>query len=188
MRKNIFRLAFCLAAAVALVAQITTTTISGTISDLTGAAIPNAQVTASNVGTGLTRTATTNTQGEYRIDLLPVGDYQVEVSATGFKKSKQTGIVLEISRTSRVDAVLAIGSVNEEITITAEAPQVNTSNAQIGRTTGNAEITNLPIVGRNVYTLLNLTPGVDSNVNSIVLGYPQQVTMINGGVDGGAGR
>ena len=64
---------------------------------------------------------------------------------------------------------------------------MNTSNPQIGRTTENAEIQNLPIVGRNVYTLLSLTPGVDSNVNSIVLGFPQQVTMINGGVDGGAG-
>src|SRR5580698_3953201 len=187
MRKQICRVAVCLWAALALPAQITTTTISGIVSDPTGAGVPNAQVTAANIGTGVSRTAATNTQGEYRIDLLPVGDYDVEVSASGFKKSRQTGIVLEVSRTARVDAVLSIGSVNEEVTVAGEAQQVNTSNAQIGRTTGNAEITNLPIVGRNVYTLLNLTPGVDSNVNSIVLGYPQQVTMINGGVDGGAG-
>jgi hypothetical protein len=187
MQKQICRVAVCLWAAMALQAQMTTTTLTGIVSDSTGAAIPNAQVTAANVGTGVARTTTTNTQGEYRIDLLPVGSYEVDVSANGFKKSKQTGIELEVSRTARVDATLAIGSMTEEITVAAEAPQVNTSNAQIGRTTGNAEITNLPIVGRNVYTLLNLTPGVDSNVNSIVLGFPQQVTMINGGVDGGAG-
>lgn len=187
MRKHNCLVAIYFLAAIALPAQITTTTISGVVSDQTGAGIPNAQVTASNVGTGLARTAAANAQGEYRIDLLPIGEYQVEVSASGFKKSKETGIVLEVARTSRVDVVLSIGSVNEELTVAAEAPQVNTSNAQIGRTTGNAEITNLPIVGRNVYTLLSLTPGVDSNVNSIVLGYPQQVTMINGGVDGGAG-
>ena len=187
MQKRIFRLAIYVFAALALQAQITTTTISGTVSDASGGAIPNAQVTVSNIGTGATHTVTTNVEGTYRIDLLPVGKYEVEVSATGFKKSKQTGIELEVSRTARVDAVLSVGTVNEEVTITADAPLVNTSNAQIGRTTGNAEINNLPIVGRNVYTLLSLTPGVDSNANSIVLGYPEQRTMINGGVDGGAG-
>jgi len=187
MQKQFCRIALFLVAAIALQAQITTTTISGMVTDATGGGIPNAQVTVSNTGTGLTRTVTTNYSGAYRVDLLPAGDYDIEVTAPGFKKSRQTGIVLEISRAARVDAQLLVGSVNEEVTVTADAPLVNTSNPQIGRTTGNAEINNLPIVGRNVYTLLNLTPGVDSNVNSIVLGYPQQVTMINGGVDGGAG-
>jgi hypothetical protein len=187
MQKLLCRFAIYLFAAIALLAQITTTTISGIVTDATGAGIPNAQVTVSNTGTGAAHTVTTNVQGAYRIDLLPAGGYEVEVSATGFKKSKQTGVVLELNRPARVDASLSIGSVNEEVTVAADAPLVNTSNAQVGRTTGNSEIINLPIVGRNVYTLLNLTPGVDSNVNSIVLGYPQQVTMINGGVDGGAG-
>ena len=187
MQKQLCRLAFYLFAAIALQAQITTTTISGIVTDATGAGIPNAQVTVSNTGTGAAHTVTTNVQGAYRVDLLPAGEYEVEVSASGFKKSKQTGVVLEISRAARVDAALSIGSVNEEVTVAADAPLVNTANAQVGRTTGNAEITNLPIVGRNVYTLLNLTPGVDSNANSIVLGYPEQRTMINGGVDGGAG-
>ncbi len=187
MQNKLYRLAICLFGALALQAQITTTTISGIVSDSSGGAIPNAQVTVSNIGTGATHTATTNVSGAYRIDLLPVGDYEVEVSASGFKKSKQTGISLEMNRAARVDAVLTVGSVNEEVSVTADAPLVNTSNAQIGRTTSGSEIVNLPIVGRNVYTLLNLTPGVDSNVNSIVLGFPQQVTMINGGVDGGAG-
>jgi hypothetical protein len=187
MQKQFCRLALYLVAAIALQAQITTTTISGIVTDATGGGIPNAQVTVSNTGTGLTRAVTTNYSGAYRVDLLPAGNYDIEVTAAGFKKSRQTGITLEINRTARVDAQLLVGSVNEEVTVTADAPLVNTSNPQIGRTTGNAEINNLPIVGRNVYTLLNLTPGVDSNVNSIVLGYPQQVTMINGGVDGGAG-
>jgi hypothetical protein len=163
MQKQLSRLALYviafILATVALQAQITITTISGVVTDPTGD----------------------------RVDLLPAGEYEVEVSARGFKKSKQTEISLEVNRAARVDASLSIGSVNEEVTVAADAPLVNTANAQVGRTTGNSEIINLPIVGRNVYTLLNLTPGVDSNVNSIVLGYPQQVTMINGGVDGGAG-
>jgi hypothetical protein len=114
MQKQLFRLAVCVFAALALQAQITTTTISGTVSDASGGAIPNAQVTVSNIGTGATHTVTTNVEGTYRIDLLPVGKYEVEVSATGFKKSKQTGIELEVSRTARVDAVLSVGTVNEE--------------------------------------------------------------------------
>jgi hypothetical protein len=170
-----------------LTAQITTTSISGTVTDRSGASVPNADVTATNVGTGLTRTAKTGSAGEYRIDQLPIGDYQVEVTSQGFKRFVRNGISLEVSRIARVDALMDVGAATESVTVVADATQVNTSNAQIGRTVGNEEIINLPIVGRNVYTLLSLTPGVDSNANSIVLGYPEQRTMINGGVDGGAG-
>ena len=118
---------------------------------------------------------------------MPIGAYTVEVTATGFKKFVQKGIALDVNVNARVDASLDIGAMTEEIDVTASAPLVNTDNAQIGRTVENSEITTLPIVGRNVYTLLNLIPGVSSTSNSIVLGYPEQRTMINGGVDGGAG-
>jgi len=173
-------------AALPLEAQ-TTTSLIGTVTDKSGAAVPNAQVTALNTGTNLMRTAESNSAGEYRFDFLPVGVYDVGISAQGFKKTVQKAVTLEINVTARVDATLDVGAITEEVNVTAAAPQVNTSNAQIGRTVENAEITTLPIVGRNVYTLLNLTPGVDSSSNSIVLGYPEQRTMINGGVDGGAG-
>jgi len=187
MQRRLVILAVCFLAAMALQAQVTTATIEGTVTDASGATVPNAQVTAINTGTNQSRSAITNASGAYRFDLLPSGEYNVEVSAQGFKKFRQNGIVLELNRTARVDPVLAIGALTEEVTITADAVMVNTSNAQIGRTTSGSEINNLPIVGRNVYTLLSLTPGVDSNANSIVLGYPEQRTMINGGVDGGAG-
>src|ERR1700676_5036570 len=120
MQKQICRIALYFLAVIALQAQITTTTISGVVTDATGAGIPNAQVTVSNTGTGAAHTVTTNVQGAYRVDLLPAGDYEVEVSASGFKKSKQTGVVLEISRAARVDAALSIGSVNEEVTVAAD--------------------------------------------------------------------
>jgi hypothetical protein len=170
-----------------LFAQITTTTIYGTVTDRSGATVPNAEIVATDVGTNFSRTAKTGASGDYRIDLLPVGDYRVEVAAQGFKKFQRSGIVLEINRTARVDVALEVGAANESVTVVGDATQVNTDNAQIGRTVENAEINSLPIVGRNVYTLLTLTPGVDSSANSIVLGYPEQRTMINGGVDGGAG-
>lgn len=167
--------------------QITTTTITGTVVDSTGAAVPNAQVIATNAGTSLSRTAQTNAQGEYRIDFLPVGSYSVEVTVEGFKKYVRSGVVLEVNVPARVDVSLQIGGVSDTVTVTGDAALVNTDNAQIGRTVSNSEINDLPIVNRNVYTLLSLTSGVQSNANSIVLGYPEQRTMINGGVDGGAG-
>jgi hypothetical protein len=165
----------------------TTTTLFGTVSDKTSAVLPGVDVTAVNIGTNFSRTAQTNAQGEYRMEFMPVGEYSLEVSAKGFKKSVQKGIVLQVSVPARVDVQLEVGSITESVEVAGIAPAVNTENAQIGRTVENAEITTLPIVGRNVYTLLSLTPGVSSNANSIVLGFPEQRTTINGGVDGGAG-
>ena len=172
---------------VPLVNAQTSTTLYGTVSDKSGAVVPGAQVTATNVGTNQSRTAQTNQEGQYRFEFMPIGAYSVELTATGFKKFVQKGIALDVNVNARVDASLDVGTMTEEINVTDSAASVNTDNAQIGRTVENTEITTLPIVGRNVYTLLQLTPGVSSTGNSIVLGYPEQRTMINGGVDGGAG-
>src|SRR5215469_11869688 len=187
MFRLVVRLAWLAGFIVSLHAQITTTTLVGTVTDKTGAVLVDASVTATNTGTNLERSVKTNAQGEYRIEFLPVGDYSVSVEATGFKKFLRKGVILEIDQTARVDASLDVGSTGETIEVTAAAPIVNTSNPELGRTVENQEIVNLPIVNRNVYTLLDLTPGVQRNDNSIVLGYPEQRTLINGGVDGGAG-
>ena len=165
----------------------TTTTLFGTVTDKSGAVVPGAQVTATDIGTNFTRTTQTNSTGEYRMEFLPIGQYKVEVTAQGFKKFEQTGLTLEVNVVARADAPLDVGASSEVVEVTGDAPMVNTDNASLGRTVANAEITNLPIVNRNVYTLLSLTPGVQSSSNSIVLGYPEQRTMIHGGVDGGAG-
>ena len=187
MLRLLVRLACLLGFIVSLHAQITTTTLVGTVTDRTGAILVDAQVTATNTGTNLRQSATTNAQGDYRIEFLPVGEYTIEVKAAGFKTFLQKGVRLEIDQTARVDASLAVGSTGETVEVTAAAPIVNTTNPELGRTVANEEIVNLPIVNRNLYTLLDLTPGVQRNDNSIVLGYPEQRTLINGGVDGGAG-
>ena len=178
--------------------QITTATIVGTVTDPGGAIVPGAQVTARNADTGLTRTVASNDEGSYRIEFLPVGKYSVEVTLTGFKKALVSDIVLQINDTVRVDVALNVGQVSETVTISdMSTTTVNTSTPEIGRTIQAAEITNLPLVERNVYTLLDLTPGVQSNNNGVatastgtstfILGYPEQRTLINGGTDGGTG-
>ena len=167
--------------------QVTTTNMSGAVTDSSGAAVPSAQVTVTNTGTGFTRTAQSGAQGEYHLEFLPIGNYNVEVSANGFKKVVRTGIVLQADQPARVDAQLQLGQVTETIEVTSEIPLVNTSNPEIGRTIETQEMIDLPIVNRNPYTLLDLVPGVQRNDNSIVLGYPEQRTLINGGIDAGAG-
>jgi hypothetical protein len=174
-------------ASLALRAQITTTTMIGTVADKSGAVVANVRVTATNTGTNLERSVNTNEQGEYRIEFLPVGQYTVTVEAPGFKKFLHKNVMLDVAQTARVDVSLEVGSTGETIEVLAAAPLVNTSNPELGRTVENEEIVNLPIVNRNLYTLLDLTPGVQRNDNSIVLGYPEQRTLINGGMDGGAG-
>ncbi len=179
-------------------AQITTATIVGTISDPSGAQVPSASVTARNVDTGLKRTVVSGEDGSYRLEFLPVGNYVVEVTPTsGFKKAFRSGIVLNVSDTSKVDIALEVGTVNEAVTVSTAPPEVNTSSAELGRTVQSQEIENLPLVERNVYTLLDLTPGVQSNntgvatasatTSNLSLGFPEQRTLINGGTDGGTG-
>src|ERR1700716_3340604 len=84
----------------------TTTTIFGTVADKTSGVLPGVDVTAVNAGTNLSRTAQTNAQGEYRMEFMPVGEYTLEISAKGFKKFVQKGIVLQVSVPARVDAQL----------------------------------------------------------------------------------
>ena len=191
LRKFIFSLAACmvgLAAQSAAPAQVTTTTLFGQVTDTTGAAVAGAQATATNQNTGFSRSAQSNGEGEYRIEFLPVGNYSLEITADGFKKFLQTGIVLNVDQASRADASMQIGAVTQVVSVEAAAPLVNTEDVTIGRLDRECrELSACPIVNRNVYTLLQLTPGVQSSQNSIVLGYPEQRTLINGGVDGGAG-
>jgi outer membrane receptor protein involved in Fe transport len=177
-----------------LQAQITSSTLYGLVTDATGSAVVDAQVSVTDAETNLTRTIGTNDGGEYRIELLPVGTYRVVVAKTGFKKAVRSGVVLEVNVPSRVDVVMEVGNVSETVTVSESLPLINTTSPEIGRTIENQEVANLPLVNRNAYQLLELTPGVqNSSFNAgqpnpvITLGYPEQRTFINGGVDGGAG-
>ena len=96
----------CWALAAPVFAQVTTQTILGTVTDRTGALVPQAHVVAINVDTNITREADADDSGQYAIRFLPTGNYRVEISAPNFKKFTQSGIVLDINRTARVDAQL----------------------------------------------------------------------------------
>jgi hypothetical protein len=161
-------------------AQVATGTILGNVKDSTGAAVPTAIVTATNVGTQFSRSTTTDSAGQYALRLLPVGQYKLEVSLTGFKGFTQTGIALEVGRNARVDAVIEPGGVTEVVSVVADAPLVETNSSSLSRTVGQNEVLNLPLVNRDLYSLLSITGGVTSNENSNSLGGPEQLTTING--------
>ena len=173
---------------VTLQAQLSTATMFGTVTDATGAAIPNATVTMIQTETNFTRVATTKADGSYRQEFLPVGPYKVTVAASGFKTLSRTGVVLSVMQNADLSLVLEIGSTAETVDVTAGIPLVNLGSATVGRTVDNVEIDNLPLVGRNVYQLLSLTPGVQQNTNTNSLGFPEQHVYINGSTDDFTGQ
>ena len=178
-------------------AQVTSAAIVGTITDSSGGALPGVTVTARNVETGFNRTVPTDAVGAYRLEFLPIGKYSIEVVLSGFRSVTRSGIVLNINDTVKVDVALEVGGLAESITVEGESPVVNTATADISKTVEAKAIESLPIVDRNVYSLLDITPGVQSNNNGVAsastgtsnltLGFPEQRTLINGGADGGTG-
>jgi hypothetical protein len=166
-----------------LVAQQTTGIILGVVQDTQGLPIVNSPVIVRNTETGLVRTVQTNDHGLYRAEFLPPGSYEVEAASTGFRTFRQTGVTLQVGSFARVDVKLQLGESASTITIASEAPVVNVTDSTVSQTVTGEQIRNLPLVNRNVYSLLTLTPGVQSTGNAIALGFPAQRTFINGGAD-----
>lgn len=182
IRKAIWLLCLVGVALYNAAAQQSTATLTGIVTDNSGAIVQDAQIIATNQGTNLALTGKTNAQGEYRIDLLPVGTYSLQIVAKGYKTYVQSGLVLSLGQFATVNAKLEIGGTMETVTVTTEAPMLNLTNATVGATVENQEIENLPIVNRNVYDLLSLVPGVQTNTTTFTVGFPQQTVLINGGV------
>jgi Carboxypeptidase regulatory-like domain len=181
-------------------AQQITGSIVGSVTDAQSAVIPAANVTATNVDTGLSRSTTSGNDGSYRIEYLPIGKYNVAVEAPGFKKFVQQNVILAVDVTQSLNVTLAVGASSETVTVSATPPLVDTATATLGRTVQPAEIIGLPLVNRNAYAELSLTPGVQSNSASgatnasnsnpngtpnYQIGVPSTQVVVNGGIDGG---
>jgi hypothetical protein len=139
--------------------QVTAGSIAGTVTDPQGAAVANATVTVTDVAKGTTDTATTNDSGNYTVTHLIPDPYSVKVEAQGFKTFTQTGVNVVADATKRVDAQLQVGSTSETLEVTAEIPQLQTENADVGITYNDTYVENLPILNRNFTTFQLLSPG-----------------------------
>ncbi len=152
---------FLLFFALPVVGQNGTASIRGKVVDPQSNVVAGATVVITSVGTGQSRSTTTNESGIYSFELLQVGDYKIEVEAPGFKKAQITGIHALVSNTIPLDITLEIGSVNEVVTVsTGSDVAINREDATLGNNIVNKQITQLPSEARNVASFLTLQPGV----------------------------
>jgi hypothetical protein len=135
-------------------------TILGTVTDPSGGVIPGATVTILNTATGVSRTLTTDSAGEYNAPTLIPGTYTVRAEAKSFKTIESRNVLLEVGKEVRVDFTLQPGAEAQTITVTAAPPLVSTTNATLGGTVESTQISNLPLNGRNYQYLMTLRPGV----------------------------
>ena len=125
-----------------------TAQLGGTVRDETGAVLPGVTVTATQVDTGASRTGVTDEIGAYVLPNLPTGPYRLEASLQGFRTYAQTGIVLQVGATPTINVVLAVGSVEETVSVECAAPLVDVRSAGISNVVENARILELPLQGR----------------------------------------
>ncbi len=143
-------------------AQTISGSITGTVTDPTGAVVVNAKVTAVNAGTGVSNNATTNESGVYRLLFLPVGAYTVSIEGSGFKKYSVGPVRLEVNQIARVDAKLELGDTAQTIEVSAAAAILQTESTTTGDTITSTKLTALPLNGRNFASLTLLIPGAIS--------------------------
>ena len=160
LRASICLFAILLACAAGATAQTSTSRITGTVTDTTGAVVPGATVTALNEATGISQTQTTTDAGLYSFASLPVGKYSITVEKSGFKTAKLTSNVLEVNTPLTVDITLQAGEVSEVVTVQAGQEQLQTANATIGNVVEHKAIEQLPLNGRNPLNLIAYEPGV----------------------------
>ena len=152
--------------AAAAQAQAANGNIEGTVRDTTGAALPGVTVTVTNIETGAARTSMTNNDGVYRAILLPLGRYKVVAELQGFKTFEQQGLTLSAGQTLLLNVELGVGSVSETVTVSSESPVAQPGKIDLGRTIGENEIRNLPLVSRNPYNFAFLQANVTGYENN----------------------
>ncbi len=145
-------------------AQAGAATLVGTVTDQSGAAVPNAKVTITNIDNGFVRNAATNSTGGYTASNLGIGRYKIKVEKEGFKAYEKTGIVLTVNETTRADAALQVGGSDVNVTVEASALQVQSETNEVSSTVTDKQVAQLATNGRNVLQLTALVPGAASQM------------------------
>jgi hypothetical protein len=164
------RLAICTALIAALAAFTPVVqaqenaTVTGTVTDATGAVVPNAVVSLTNTATGVKRQVTTNSVGAYRFPNVGIGTFDMEVTASGFSKYTKTGILVTVGQTLEEDAKLNVGSQAQTVTVAAQALQVQTETSEVSQLISGQQVRQLSTNGRNIVQLAALGMGVSSSL------------------------
>ncbi|MFZ0590843.1 MAG: carboxypeptidase-like regulatory domain-containing protein, partial [Bryobacteraceae bacterium] len=152
---------FALLSSTLLLAQRDLGTITGTVTDQQGAAVPNANITIVEDATGLSYQVQSNANGEYIRPLLKPGTYTITVQGAGFQKAEQKGIIVTAGDRIGVNIVLQVGSASQTVEVTAAAPLLQTETTTQGADLNSSEMSQLPLGGQRIFTFLaRLSPGV----------------------------
>jgi hypothetical protein len=184
-RRSLRVLALCLLAVllpVFVMAQTAGTgALTGTVTDPSGAVIPNVKVTATNTETGQARSVTTGANGTYTIPLLPPGTYRVQFSASGFKPVEAPNVRVNVTETPVLDERLEVGQQAEQVTVEANVETIQTASSSLGTTVSGQTATALPLTTRNYTNLLGLSAGANASVsNATSLGKGNMEIAVNG--------
>ena len=150
-----------------LAAQTTYGSISGTVTDPSGAPMAGAQVTLTSLATSETRTQSTGSNGLFQFVNLVPGSYSIEVEKTGFKKYSHRDVVVDVNQSTHIDAILQIGDVNQVVEVKAESPLLQTETSSLGTVVDQREANTLPLNGRNIFNLTTITPSVVPQGNTL---------------------
>ena len=161
-------------------------TIRGSVKDPSGAVVPGANVTATQAGTQSARSTTSGSDGSFDIPELPVGTYSISTEAHGFKKYVAKDIVVTIGHVEFVNVILQVGGSTDTVTVEANAAQVETTSTQLGAVMTDTSIRELPLSTRNTYQLLQLQPGVQSQLGADLFYGSDNPGVVS--VNGGRGR
>ena len=139
--------------------QETTGSIVGTVRDITGGSVPGVAVKATNINTGLVRSATTDSVGNYVLTGLPIGEYELEAQRSGFKTSDHKGLVLHVNDRLEIEVVLEVGQIVQEVRVSGAAPVVQTESSEVSGLADQNTVRELPLNGRSFLQLTTLFPG-----------------------------
>src|SRR5712671_5152141 len=163
--------------------------ISGAVTDQTGAVVPDTTVTALNLDTTVQQTTKTNSNGSYTLTNLPVGRYEIEIIREGFKPYKRTGLVIDVNAALREDIALTMGEQSEEVVVSDTAVRVETESSQMGDVVTGTQITSVALNGRSFTDLLALQPGIvpmsTQQPDSIVMAGASVAIAPSGGLNPG---
>ena len=177
---------FCLMASTVMLAQSTGGRVLGRVADPTGAVLAAVKVTLTNEATGVSRSAQTNSSGDYVFVEVPPGAYRVEFEQPGFKKNVQKEVTVEVNGVVTLNSTLQVGATQETVEVTSEAPLVDTTSTQLGAVVNDRAISQLPLAERNTYQFLSLQPGVQSTTGGDLFYGSDRAGVVS--VNGGRGR
>ena len=160
MKRLCGRLAALLLSASAAYTQGTTAQLVGRIFDPSGSAVPGAKIKVTSTDTGSAREAQSNASGSYVLALLPPGNYRIAITKDGFRPVSRAEVSLQVDQVVRIDQELEVGSLNQEVVVTASEPLLDTETSAIGQVIDSAKIQSIPLNGRSSFRLVQLTPGL----------------------------